>query len=142
MDKSAPKLANGLRNLKSDVRHSILLKSCQFSAAMLGQLDPEVQDILQTVEANGRLSPEEASKAVALAAAEKDKSYALEELDAPREKWLKPLSEAYLLLAMVTAFGPDCEDDAIAVFELLDTQDHGSRLTGFIESEISAAVLE
>ena len=88
------------------------------------------------------LSSEEVSKAVALADAEKQTSYALEERDAPRDKWLKPLSEACLLQAIVTAFGPDCEDDAAAVYELLDTQDHGSKLTGFIESEISAAVLE
>lgn len=107
-----------------------------------GQLDAEVRDLLQTVEANKELSSEGVSKAVALADAEKQKSYALEEQDAPREKWLKPLSEACLLQAMVTAFRPGCKDDAAAVYELLDTQDHGSKLTGFIESEINAAVLE
>jgi hypothetical protein len=109
---------------------------------MLGQLDAEVQDMLRSAEANGRLSSEEVSKALALAEAEKDKSYELEEQDAPREKWLRPMSEACLLQAMVTAFGPDCEDDAAAIYELLDTQDHGSKLTGFIDSEISAAALE
>jgi hypothetical protein len=140
--KNAPRLAKRLRTLKSDARHAILVKAFLFSAAMLGQLEAEVQDMLRSVEANGRLSSEEASKALALAEAEKDKSYALEEQNAPREKWVKPMSEACLLQAMVTAFGPDCEDDAAAVYELLDTQDHGSKLTGFIESEITAAVLE
>ena len=94
MDENAPRLAKRLRTLKSDVRQAILVKACLFSAAMLGQLDAEVQDMLRSVEANGRLSSEEVSKALALAEAEKDKSYALEEQNAPREKWVKPMSEA------------------------------------------------
>ncbi len=142
MDESAPILVKRLRTLKSDARHSILVKACLFSAAMMEQLDAEVQDMLQNLKANGKLSSEEVSKALALADAKKDKSFVLEEQNAPREQWLKPLSEACLLQAMVTAFRPNCKDDAAAVYELLDTQDHGSKLTGFIESEILAAILE
>jgi hypothetical protein len=142
MDANTPSLATQLRSLKAEARRSILIRACLYSASSLGELDAEFQSLLRTLETSGRLSPEEVSRAAELADAAKMRSFALEEEDAPRAEWLKPLSEACILRGMVNAFGPDCEDDAAAVYDILDSQDHGSKLARFIESEISVALAE
>jgi hypothetical protein len=139
MDQNAPRVAGRLRSLSPEIRHNILAKACCFSAARLGDVDAKVSELLNAIQTNGKLSREQADKAVSFAAAAGDRSFELEEQCAPRREWLKPLSEARLCTAIAMAFGPDSLDDSGAFYELLKSLDHGSGLESFIEAEISAA---
>jgi hypothetical protein len=139
MDQNAPRLAGLLRSLRPEVRHTILAKACAFSAVSLGNVDAEVSELLIAIQMHGTLSREQAAKAVTFAEAADKRSFELEEQCAPRNEWLKPLSEARLSMAIAMAFGPDSENDGAAFYELLKSSDHGSGLERFIESEIITA---
>jgi hypothetical protein len=138
MDQNAPRLAGLLRSLRPEVRHLILAKACAFSATSLGNVDAELSELLNAIQIHGILSREQADKAAAFAEAADKRSFELEEQCAPRQEWLKPLSEARISTAIAMAFGPD-SDDGGAFYELLKSSDHGSGLERFIESEIVAA---
>ena len=90
-------------------------------------------DFLSTIRTQGGLSPEQALKATRLAQELDHRSFELEEQDAPREAWLPPFSEARILTAIAAGFGPDCEDDAAAFYELLKSLDHGAGLEEFLQ---------
>lgn len=140
MDENAPVLAKRLRTLKPEVRRSILAKACVFSAGHMGEVDPAVAVLLKAVQSEGQLSPEQVATALSLADAAKKRSFQLEEEDAPRHVWLKPFSEARLLIALATVFDPPADqDEASAIYELLTSQEHGSVLGDFLEGEIAAA---
>ena len=98
----------------------------------------EVSELLNAIQMHGKLSPEQAAKAAAFADEADKRSFQLEEEDASRPEWLKPLSEARLATAMVMAFGPDPETASAAYYELLKALDHGSGIEHLIEAEISA----
>lgn len=94
--------------------------------------------LLQAVQSQRSLSPEQVSTGISFAESERKRCFALEEEDAPRAQWLIPFSAAHLALALVTAFGPQSHDDAAAIYELIKTQDHGSPLERFLDAEITA----
>jgi hypothetical protein len=140
MTDNAPFLAKRLRRLDPEVRRSILARSCLFSADTLGEFEPAVAEVFLTLKSQGGLTPEQAASALRLGEAAGKKSFQLEEDDAPREAWIKPFSEARILKALAIAFGamPE-EEDVVAVYELLKSQDHGSALETYLANEIDAA---
>ena len=138
MDQNAPRVAGQLRSLAPEVQRAILAKACAFAAARLGNVAAEVSELLNAIQTHGKLSPEQAAKAVAFAEEADRRSFELEEENAPRQEWLKPLSEARLATAIVMAFGTEPETNSGAYYELLKSLDHGSGLEQLIESEISA----
>jgi hypothetical protein len=138
MDQNAPRVAKQLRSLDAQVQRAILAKACAYAASRLGGVAAEISELLNAIQAHGKLSPEQAAKAAAFAEAADRRSFELEEECAPRQEWLKPFSEARLATAMAMAFGPNPETDSGAYYELLKSLDHGSGLELFIESEISA----
>lgn len=139
MDQNSPALVRRLRSLRPEVRRAVLVKACAFSAAALGGVEPLLAELLEAAHSRGELSTEQAAKAASLAETANRRCFELEEQDAPRHEWLKPFSEAHLWTAIAMAFGPDSEDDAAALYELLKSMDHGSGLEQLVEREISAA---
>jgi hypothetical protein len=138
MDQNAPRVAGQLRALAPEIQRAILAKAFAFTASRLGEVASEVSELLNAIQTYGKLSPEQAAKAAAFADEADKRSFQLEEQDAPRSEWLKPLSEARLATAMAMAFGPDPETGSGAYYELLKSLDHGSGIEQLIESEISA----
>jgi hypothetical protein len=137
MDQNAPRVAGQLRTLAPEVQRTILGKACTFAAARLGGVSAELSELLNAIQTHGKLSPEQVAKAVAFAEEADRRSFQLEEEDAPRQEWLKPLSEARLATAIAMAFGAAGTNSG-AYYELLKSLDHGSGLEQLIESEISA----
>jgi hypothetical protein len=140
MNENAPRLAEQLRALAPDVRRKIFIKACTFSAERLGELDTELSELLSAIQLHPELTREQADRAISFAETADGLSFELEEQSAPRNEWLKPFSEARLSMAIAMAFDPHAQNDRAAFFELLKSQDHGSGLEEFIESEINAVV--
>lgn len=138
MDQNAPRVAGQLRALAPEIQRAILAKAFAFTASHLGGVSAEISELLTAIQAYGKLSPEQVAQAAAFAHAADKRSFQLEEQDAPRPEWLKPLSEARLATAMAMAFGPDPGTGSGAYYELLKALDHGSGIERLIEAEISA----
>jgi hypothetical protein len=138
MDENAPRVAGQLRALAPEIQRAILAKAFAFTASRLGGVAAEVSELLNAIQTHGKLSPEQAAKATAFAAEADKRSFQLEEADAPRSEWLKPLSEARLATAIAMAFGPHPETASGAYYELLRSLDHGAGIERLIEAEISA----
>jgi hypothetical protein len=139
MNENASRLAEQLRALAPNVRRKILIKACAFSAERIGGLDAELSELLSAIQSHPALTREQADRAISFAEAADNRSFELEEQSAPRPEWLKPFSEARISTAIAMGFGSDSQSDRAAFFELLKSQDHGSGLEEFIESEINAA---
>ena len=83
MDQNAPRVAGQLRALAPEIQRAILAKAFAFTASRLGGVAAEVSELLNAIQTYGKLSPEQAAKAVAFADEADKRSFQLEEQDAP-----------------------------------------------------------
>ena len=139
LDQDAPGLADKLELLPLEVRRNIITQACLVASDCLTDLEPAVQNLLRSLEANQVLSPDEVTEARRLADAA-DAAYLELDQAADHDKALKIFSVARLLSAMALCFGREAPRDATeAVYEICKTCDDATRLIRLIESDVSSA---
>ena len=140
LDQDAPGLADKLELLPLEVRRNIITRACLAASEYLTDLEPAVQNLLRSLDANQVLSPDEVTEARRLADAA-DAAYLELDQAADYDKALKFFSEARLLSAMALCFGREAPRDATeAIYEICKTCDDATRLVRLIESDVRSAV--
>lgn len=140
LDQDAPGLADKLELLPLEVRRNILTQACLAASECLTGLEPPVQNLLRSLEANRVLTPNEVTEARRLADTA-DAAYLELDQAADHDKALKFFSEARLLSAMALCFGRAAPRDTTeGVYEICKTCDDATNLIRLIESGVRSAV--
>ena len=138
LDQVAPGLADHLAPLPLSRRRRIVAKACALVGNSLHDLEPEIEELLATAEAEHALSVTQAEQACTLADVADERYFDLQEQGAAEAEWIEWFFKARLLTALCNGLGePSWSDTADAIYELSVIVDDPSELIDLVRREIS-----
>ena len=137
LDKESEGLADKLQALPLERRRQIVAEACNLAGRDIGDLEPEIQDLLSAISLHNLLSDLQVEQARSLANKADDKYFTLQEDGAAESEYLNWFSKSRLLTAIADGFqGSSWEKAADAIYELCHAADDRSKIIALVESEI------